>query len=91
MADYNIIYTSSKGEPWLWNGSSFDLIKKSENEKLLFSGASYTEKDLPEILEKSRNAAKKLFPGDENPDINAVEVPVNSQSDAPGHSPHIIS
>ncbi|MBS1526215.1 MAG: hypothetical protein JST19_11230 [Bacteroidetes bacterium] len=91
MADYNIIYTSSKGKPYLWNGSSFDLIKKSENEKLLFSGASYTEKDLNEALEKSRDAAKKLFPGDERPEIKPVEVPVNSKSDAPGHSPHIIS
>lgn len=91
MPDYNIIYTSLDDEPYLWNGSGFDLLRKEENEKLLFSGKTFESKELPAALKKSRAAAKKIFPADSAPKIKEVKVPVNNKSNAAGHSPHIIS
>ncbi|MGN6637660.1 MAG: hypothetical protein ACTHJ8_02030 [Mucilaginibacter sp.] len=91
MADYNIIYTSPDNKPYLWNGSSFDLLSTNENEKLLFSGKSYDDKEVNGAAEKAREAAKRQFPEDTNIRLHQVEVPVNGKSDAPGHTPHILS
>jgi hypothetical protein len=62
MADYSIIYIVGGKRSYLWNGSSFDLLNKKENEKLLFSGKSYTEDQLPDVLQLARKAAKQSFP-----------------------------
>lgn len=91
MADYNIIYTSTDKRSYLWNGSSFDLLSKDENEKLLFSGKSYDDKEVTSAAEKAREAAKLQFPEDKIIRLHRVEVPVNGKSGAPGHTPHIIS
>lgn len=91
MADYNIIYTATDDKPYLWNGRGFDLLSNKENEKLLFSGKSYNDKEVAEALKKSREAAKLQFPDDRNIHVKQVEVPVNSKSDAAGHTPHITS
>jgi len=91
MADYNIIYTAEDNEDYLWNGRGFDLVENKDNEKLQFSGRSYNDKDLPAELKKVREAVTISFPTDTNIRLKQVEVPVNSKSDAPGHSPHIIS
>ena len=91
MADYNIIYIAEDNEDYLWNGRGFDLVENKDNEKLLFSGRSYSDKDLPAELKKVREAVAISFPTDTNIRLKQVEVPVNSKSDAPGHSPHIIS
>jgi|GEM_PF-844018 len=91
MADYNIIYTAEDDQDYLWNGRGFDLVDKKGNEKLLFSGRSYSDKDLPEELPKVREAVKISFPTHSNIRLKQVEVPVNSKSDSPGHTPHIIS
>lgn len=90
MADYNIIYTSPHNESYLWNGSSFDLLKK-ENEKLMFSGKTYEDKDLPKASKKATEAAKKIFPADKHPKLKHVEVPVTSKDETKGHSKHITS
>jgi hypothetical protein len=91
MADYNIIYTAEDDQDYLWNGNGFDLVENKDNEKLLFSGRSYSDKDLPDELQRVREAVKLGFPTDMNIRIKQVEVPVNSKSDSPGHTPHIIS
>jgi hypothetical protein len=91
MADYNIIYTAEDNEDYLWNGNGFDLIDNKDNEKLLFSGRSYSDTDLPNELQKVREAVKISFPTDMDIHLKQVEVPVNSKSDSPGHTPHIIS
>jgi len=91
MADYNIIYQGEDDQDYLWNGRGFDLVENKDNEKLLFSGKSYSDKDLPAELKKVREAVEISFPTDTNIRLKQVEVPVNSKSDAPGHSPHIIS
>jgi len=91
MADYNIIYTAEDNEDYLWNGRGFDLVENKDNEKLLFSGKSYSDKELPGELKKVREAVAISFPTDANIRLKQVEVPVNSKSDAPGHTPHIIS
>jgi hypothetical protein len=91
MADYNIIYTAEDNEDYLWNGNGFDLVENKDNEKLLFSGKSYSEKELPDELQKVREAVKLSFPTDMNIRIKQVEVPVSNKSDSAGHTPHIIS
>ena len=78
MADYNIIYLAEDNEDYLWNGNGFDLLGNKDNEKLLFSGRSYNDKDLPDELQKVREAVKLSFPTDRNIRIKQVEVPVNS-------------
>lgn len=91
MADYNIIYKAEDGQHYLWNGSGFDYFKKDENEKLMFSGKTYEDKELPKALKKCRDAAKISFPNDKNPQIESIEVPVNSKDEHKGHSAHITS
>jgi hypothetical protein len=91
MADYNIIYTAEDNEDYLWNGNGFDLLGNKDNEKLLFSGNSYSKKDLPGELQKARDAVKLSFPTDKHIRLKQVEIPVNSKSDSTGHTPHIIS
>ena len=91
MADYNIIYAAEDGQDYLWNGNGFDLIDNKDNEKLLFSGRSYSDEDLPDELQKAREAVKLSFPADLDIRLKQVEVPVNSKSNSPGHTPHIIS
>jgi hypothetical protein len=91
MADFNIIYTAEDNQDYLWNGSGFDLVDNQDNEKLLYSGRSYSDKDLPGELQKVREAVKLSFPTDTNIRLKQVEVPVNNKSDSPGHTPHIIS
>ena len=91
MADYNIIYRAEDDQDYLWNGNGFDLVENKENEKLLFSGRSYTDKELPAELQKVREAVKLSFPTDMNIRLKQVEVPVSNKSDGPGHTPHIIS
>jgi hypothetical protein len=91
MADYNIIYTAEDNQDYLWNGNGFDLFPNKDNEKLLFGGRSYNDKDLPDELQKVREAVKLSFPTDMNIRLKQVEVPVNGTSASPGHTPHIIS
>jgi hypothetical protein len=91
MADFNIVYTAEDDQDYLWNGNGFDLVENKDNEKLLFSGRSYSDKDLPGELKKVREAVKISFPTDMNIRLKQVEVPVNGKSDSPGHTPHIIS
>lgn len=91
MADYNIIYHPEQDGPFLWNGSSFDLLSTKDNEKLLFSGKAFEEKELPAAIKKALIAVKKQFPGDEHPKVTQVEVPVNSKDEESGHSKHITS
>ena len=91
MADYNIIYAAEDGQDYLWNGNGFDLIDNKDNEKLLFSGRSHSDEDLPDELQKAREAVKLSFPADLDIRLKQVEVPVNSKSNSPGHTPHIIS
>jgi len=91
MADYNIIYTAEDNQDYLWNGNGFDLLANKDNEKLLFSGRSYSDKDLPDQLQKVRGAVKLSFPTDLNIRLKQVKVPVSGTSASPGHTPHIIS
>jgi hypothetical protein len=91
MADFNIIYTAEDGEDYLWNGNGFDLLGNKDNEKLLFSGRSYSDQDLPNELQKVREAVKISFPTVMNIRLKLVELPVRNKSDSPGHTPHIIS
>ena len=91
MADYNIIYTSPDNERYLWNGSEFDHLRSVGNEKLMYSGKSYEEKELPGALKKSRNSARRMFPDDKHPQLKKVKVPVNSKDEEKGHTPHIVS
>jgi hypothetical protein len=91
MADYNIIYISPDNEYYLWNGSEFDHLRSVGNEKLMYSGKSYEEKEVSAALKKSRNAVKRMFSDDKHPQIKQVEVPVNSKDEEKGHTPHIAS
>ena len=91
MADYNIVYQGEDDQDYLWNGNGFDLVENKDNEKLLFSGRTYSDKELSAELKKVRKAVAISFPTDINVQLKQVEVPVNSKSDSPGHSPHIIS
>jgi len=91
MADFNIIYTAEDDQDYLWNGNGFDLVENKDNEKLLFSGKTYSDKDLPVELQKVREAVKLSFPTDMNIHLKQVEVPVSNKSDSPGHTPHITS
>jgi hypothetical protein len=91
MADHNIIYEAEDGQHYLWNGSGFDLFKKDENEKLLFSGKTYEDKDLPKALKKCREAANRSVPNDQHPQIRSIEIKVNSKDEQKGHSAHITS
>jgi hypothetical protein len=91
MADYNIIYIVGGKRSYLWNGSSFDLLSKKENEKLLFSGKSYTEDELPDALQLARKAAKQNLPLRKSLRLKQVQIPVNNTSEFQGHSPHIPS
>ena len=91
MADYNIIYKAEDGQHYLWNGSGFDFFTKNGNEKLLFSGKTYADKELPKALKKCREAAKLSFPNDKHPKIESIKVPVNSKDESKGHSAHVTS
>lgn len=90
MADYNIIYIADDDQHYLWNGSGFDLTK-NENEKLMFSGKTYENKELRGAIKKCRAAVKISFPTDKHPQIKQVEVPINSKDESSGHSRHITS
>jgi hypothetical protein len=91
MADYNIIYIAKDDQHYLWTGSGFDLMPKDENEKLMFSGKTYEDKELPTVLKKCREAIGHVFPGDKDPELKPVEVPVNSKDESKGHSGHVTS
>ncbi len=91
MADYNIIYIAKDQQHYLWNGSGFDFFDKKENEKLMFSGKTYEDKELPGAIKKCRGAVKIAFPTDNDPELKPVEVPVNSKDESKGHSGHITS
>ena len=91
MADYNIIYIAKDDQHYLWTGSGFDLMPKDENEKLMFSGKTYEDKELPAVLKKCRKAIEHIFPEDKDPELKSVEVPVNSKDESKGHSGHITS
>ena len=91
MADYNIIYKAEDGQRYLWNGSGFDFFAKDENEKLLFSGKTYEDKELSKALKKCREAAKLSFPNDKHPKLESIKVPVNSKDESKGHSAHVTS
>jgi hypothetical protein len=91
MADYNIIYTSAENGPYLWNGNSFDRLNKKENEKLLFSGKSYGDDELPAALSKALEIAKRTFPEDSAPAVKPVEINVENGDNEAGHTPHITS
>ena len=91
MADYNIVYEDEDGQHYLWNGSGFDFFRKDENEKLLFSGKTYEDRELPKALKKCRETAKRSFPNDKHPKIESIEIAVNSKDDHKGHSAHITS
>ena len=77
MHKYNIIYRSPGKDIYLWNGDSFDKLEDGEREVLLYSGQSVNAEDVAEALDACKSAAKKEFPGDENPDIKKVEVKVS--------------
>ncbi|WP_426671019.1 hypothetical protein ACPPVU_07260 [Mucilaginibacter sp. McL0603] len=90
MADYNIIYIAEDEQHYLWNGSGFDLTK-NENEKLMFSGKAYANRELRRAIKKCREAVKISFPTDKHPQIKKVEIPINSKDEISGHSRHITS
>jgi hypothetical protein len=90
MADYNIIYIAEDDQHYLWNGSGFDLTS-SGNDKLMFSGKTYEDKELRKAIKKCRQALQISFPTDKNPRIKKVEVPINSKDESSGHSGHITS
>jgi hypothetical protein len=91
MADYNIIYIAEDDRDYLWNGSGFDLMPGDENEKLMYSGKNYDDKELPEALKKCREAITHVFPNDKDPQLKPVEVVVNSKDESSGHSPRMPS
>jgi hypothetical protein len=91
MADYNIIYIAKDHQHYLWNGSGFDFFDKKENEKLMFSGKTYEDKELTAALKKCREAVKIAFPVDTDPDLKPVKVLVNSKDESKGHAGHISS
>ena len=91
MADYNIIYVNQDNQHYLWNGRGFDLLNDSGNKKLLFSGRSYTDDEFPEALQLAQQAVKLSFPSGKRIHLKKVRVPVNSISEAAGHSPHMPS
>ena len=90
MADYNIIYMADDDQHYLWNGNGFDLTK-SENEKLMFSGKTYENRELRKAIKKCREAIKISFPTDKHPQIKQVEVPVNNKDESSDHSHYITS
>jgi hypothetical protein len=89
MAIYNIIYHSPENAVYLWNGSSFDLMSKEENEGLFYSGKSFDEDQVTEAMLQSRKAARKQFPGDPEPGIEKAEIPVNDKDTEGGHRHHM--
>jgi hypothetical protein len=91
MADYNIIYIAADDQHYLWDGSGFSPVNNKENEKLMFSGKSYNDQELPDALKQCREAVNRTFPSDTSPQIKHVEVPVNSKDEEHGHSSHILS
>ncbi|MFI5159662.1 MAG: hypothetical protein ACHQHN_00225 [Sphingobacteriales bacterium] len=91
MAIYNIIYTSPQKETYLWNGSSFDLLKNKDNAGLFFSGSNIEDKKLASVLKKARAFAGKQFPDDKAARISEVEIAVNDKDTEGGHSGHMTS
>jgi hypothetical protein len=91
MANYNIIYKAEDGQHYLWNGGGFDFFMKEKNEKLLFSGKTFGDKELAKALKKCRQAAKLSFPSDKHPKIESIPITVNARDDQQGHSAHITS
>ena len=91
MAEFNIIYTSKDGDDYLWNGSSFDLMKNHKNEQLLYSGKNYPGTDLPEAMKKATESARTQFADDIDPSIKSIEIPVSTNTESEGHSPHMPS
>jgi hypothetical protein len=91
MADYNIIYIAEDGQHYLWNGGGFDFFDKKENEKLMLSGKTYDDKELPKALKKCLAAVKLSFPADKSPELKPVEIVVSNKDEGGGHSPHMPS
>lgn len=78
MASYNIIYKSPGHNHYLWNGTGFDTINDSGRETLRFSGKTYTQDELPNALKKCREAIQHTFPADTDPELQAVEIDVET-------------
>jgi len=89
MAIYNIIYRSPENAIYLWNGSSFDLLGKEENDKLFYSGKSFDEDEVAEAMRQSRKSAKKQFPADRKLTIEKAEIRVNDKDTRGGHRHHM--
>ncbi len=89
MAVYNIIYTSPDKETYLWNGSSFDLLRNRDNDNLFFSGGNIEDKDLPPALKTAREVAAMQFPDDKTLKIDNVEISINDKDTESGHAGHM--
>lgn len=77
MASYNIIYTSPMHDNYLWNGTGFDPIG-NDRETLRYSGQTYTQDELPHVLQKCRETIRHTFPDDTKQELEAVEIDVST-------------
>ena len=77
MPRYNLIYTSPNSDPYLWNGSSLDKLEKKGQEALRFSGKDFKDEELAQAITDCQAAVKEMFPKDENPVIEPVEIKVS--------------
>jgi hypothetical protein len=85
MSIYNIIYTSSENETYLWNGSSFDILKNKDNAGLFFSGGNIVSSKLASAMKKARAVAHVQFPGSKAAEISKVAITVNNKDTEGGH------
>lgn len=77
MSAYNIIYTAPGHTRYLWNGSSFDKLAEGGQDVLHYSGKTFHSDEVKGEMEECREAAKKMFPQDDVPEIRPVEIKVS--------------
>ena len=77
MPKYNIIYTTTHHDHYLWNGTSLDKLEKTGQENLMFSGKSFKEEELADAMADCKKAITQSFPKDDAPEIKSVQIAVS--------------
>ena len=77
MPNYNIIYTSTAGDSYLWDGSSLTKLEKTGHEVLRFSGKDFKQAELSDCIAACKKAANEKFPKDEILKVKTVEIKVS--------------
>lgn len=78
MPSYNIVYTSPSNHIYLWNGRTLDRLNAKERTVLKYSGKSVKDDDVSEAIKQCREAAQLLFPKDNNPQVEKVQLKVSA-------------